>query len=87
MFKELILHYRFSGLFLSLKTSRSTDLFLNEIIMVQIASPVTFTADLIISKIWSIPMIKPIASVGNPTEANTIFKVTNPTGWDTCSSN
>ena len=59
--------------------STSRALFLNETIMVQIASPVILTAVLNISRIWSIPKIIPIASTGNPTELNTIVKVTRPT--------
>lgn len=55
------------------------DLFLNETIIVQIASPVTFTAVLIMSKIRSIPIIIPIASIGKPTELNTMVSVTSPT--------
>ena len=47
--------------------------------MVQIASPVTFTAVLNMSKMWSIPIMIPIASTGRPTEPNTIFNVINPT--------
>ena len=69
----------FPGAFLPLYMSRSIDLFLKETIIVQIASPVTFTAVLNISRTWSIPMIMPIASVGRPTELNTMFSVINPT--------
>ena len=57
----------------------SIALFLNETIIVQIASPVMFTAVLNMSRIWSIPKITPIASTGNPTELNTIVNVTRPT--------
>ena len=67
------------GSFLPLNMSRSMALFLNETIMVQIASPVTFTAVLNMSRMWSIPMIMAIASTGRPTELNTIFNVINPT--------
>lgn len=58
---------------------RSRDLFLNETIRVQIASPVTFTALLNMSRTWSIPIIMPIASAGRPTELNTMFSVIIPT--------
>ena len=47
--------------------------------MVHIASPVTFTAVLNMSRRWSIPIMIPIASTGKPTELNTIFNVINPT--------
>ena len=59
--------------------SMSIALFLNETIIVQIASPVTLTAVLNMSMIWSIPKSMAIASTGNPTELNTIFKVMIPT--------
>ena len=47
--------------------------------MVVTASPVTLTAVLNMSRIWSIPMIMPIASTGRPTELKTMFNVINPT--------
>ena len=67
------------GSFTPLNISKSMALFLNETMMVHIASPVTFTAVLNMSKRWSIPIMIPIASTGNPTELNTIFNVINPT--------
>ena len=69
----------FSASFLPLKISMSMALFLNETIIEQIASPVTLTAVLNMSIIWSIPKIIPIASIGNPIELNTIVNVTSPT--------
>lgn len=47
--------------------------------VVQTASPVMLTAVLVISRIRSIPMIRPMASTGRPTELNTIVRVTRPT--------
>ena len=47
--------------------------------VVQTASPVMLTAVRVISRIRSIPMIRPMASTGSPTELKTIVKVTSPT--------
>ncbi len=47
--------------------------------VVHTASPVILTAVRNISKIRSIPMIKPIPETGKPTESKTIAKVIKPT--------